>query len=397
MRNNIPLRIVSLVVACVLFHLDRAQAYPEFIAYGYSSCLTCHFNGQGGGPLNDYGRALWSAEIASRLLYPKKMSDEDIGNQSGFLGSKELPYWIRPHIKYRGLDLVQQVRTHDQSAKYYQMQTDVGATFQDPVGKYLATITFGNVPSAAQYASGQAGIKHMLPREYYVRIEPIKTWWIYAGLLDKVYGLRNIDHSSMQRTHQGFNVHTDSTDGIAESESIIVHKVMEKWELAVDAFFGNPHDSADYKQSGYSTMGEVEVGENKRLGASIMTAKSNKLKKDMAALHYRQQIFKGSSLMFEYGFIQDSPDGAEKTMGSYNLLEAQVLLTRGYFWKTTVERYNQEFKSSVPDSWHWSTGFLMFPAPRVELRAEFLNARQFSNLRASDDSWTFLGQVHVSL
>src|SRR6185312_6048481 len=264
-----------------LFHLDRAQAYPEFIAYGYSSCLTCHFNGEGGGPLNDYGRALWSAEIASRLLYPKSMSDEDIGNQSGFLGSKELPYWIRPHIKYRGMDMVQNVRTHQQSSKYYQMQTDVGATFQDPVGKYLATITFGNVPSPNEYALGQGGIQHMLPREYYVRVEPIKTWWVYAGLLDKVYGLRNVDHSSLQRTHQGFNVHSDSLDGIDSSQSIIIHKVTEKWEVAADAFFGNPQDSADYRQTGYSSMGEVEVGENKRLGASVMSAKSTKLKKDM--------------------------------------------------------------------------------------------------------------------
>jgi hypothetical protein len=387
--------IFIFVIGVLLF--SQARAYPEFIAYGYSSCLTCHYNGQGGGPLNDYGRALWSAEIASRLLYPKRMSDEDIGNQSGFLGSKELPYWIRPHIKYRGLDLVRSLRTSEQVAKYYQMQTDAGATFQDPVGKYLATITFGNVPSAEKYAAGNGGINNITTREYYVRVEPWKTWWFYAGLMDKVYGLRNIDHSSLQRTHQGFNVHTDSTDGIAESHSFIVHKVEEKWEVAVDAFFGNPHDSSDYRQSGYSSMGEFEVGENKRLGASIMTAKSHVLKKEMAGLHYRQQIFKGSSLMFEYGFIQDSPQNAERTTGSYNFLETQIALTRGYFWKTTVERYNQEFKSSSPDQWRWMTGFLMFPLPRLELRAELMNSRQFTDQRAQDDSWTFLGQLHVSL
>ena len=61
-----------------LFLSATASAYPDFIGYGYASCLTCHFNGQGSGPLNDYGRALWSAEIASRALYPKSMSDEEI-------------------------------------------------------------------------------------------------------------------------------------------------------------------------------------------------------------------------------------------------------------------------------------------------------------------------------
>src|SRR6185312_17179249 len=90
-------------VVSVLFHLDRAQAYPEFIAYGYSSCLTCHFNGNGGGPLNDYGRALWSAEIAGRAFTSK--TEDQLGQSSGFFGSTELPYWIRPGLKMRDLEM----------------------------------------------------------------------------------------------------------------------------------------------------------------------------------------------------------------------------------------------------------------------------------------------------
>ena len=77
--------LILIVFLCNLVALD-VWAYPEFIGYGYSSCITCHYNGNCGGPLNDYGRALWSPEISSRLLYPKSMSDEDMANQSGFLG-----------------------------------------------------------------------------------------------------------------------------------------------------------------------------------------------------------------------------------------------------------------------------------------------------------------------
>lgn len=87
-RNHIA--VWTMLAAFSFLFSISARAYPDFIGYGYSSCLTCHFNGLGGGPLSDYGRSLWSAEIASRALYPKSMTDEDIGNQSGFLGSVPL-------------------------------------------------------------------------------------------------------------------------------------------------------------------------------------------------------------------------------------------------------------------------------------------------------------------
>src|SRR5689334_1707948 len=79
-----------------------AYAYPEFIGFNYSSCLTCHYNANGNGPLNDYGRALWSAEIAGRLFSGNKTEDQ-LGESSGFLGSTQLPWWIRPGIKARDM------------------------------------------------------------------------------------------------------------------------------------------------------------------------------------------------------------------------------------------------------------------------------------------------------
>ncbi len=356
-------------------------------------------NGHGGGPLSDYGRALWSAEIASRALYPKKMSDDDIANQSGFLGSKELPYWIRPHVKYRGLNLRQNMGSSTQdSTKFYQMQAEAGLTLlADQIGKYAGVFTFGNVSPPADYGSGSQGTKRILPTEYYLRVEAMKTLWVYAGLLDKVYGLRNVDHTSYQRTYQGFNNHNNSLNGTRQSQGIVVHKIEDTWEVAGNYFIGHPDDDKEYKQSGFSMMGEYEIGEKKRWGASTSSEKSDLLKKNMFALHYRQGLSKGSSFMFEYGLIEDEPTGSRKTTGSYNLLQGLISLTKGYNLKATVERYNKEFKAEEPDRWKWSAGFLVFPLPRVEYRLELVNMRDFSNQRAADDSWAAEGQIHVSL
>jgi hypothetical protein len=377
----------------IFFASIAAQAYPEFIGYGYSSCLTCHVNGQGSGPLNDYGRALWSAEIASRLFYPKSMSDEDIAAQSGFAGSKELPYWIRPHIKYREMHLRRHFQGPNEQRNFYRMQEDFGATFQDATSRYLALITIGNLEKTGEGTED----KRFLPREYYIRTQIGETWWLYVGLMEKVYGIRGVDHSSYQRKPQGFNYNFNNPAGISQSQGVMLQKVAETWELTGNAFIGNPYDDPEYKQKGFGFMGEFEVGERRRLGASTQSANSDLSKKNMYGVHYRQGLSKGSGLLFEYGLIQDEQAGSETLRGSYNFLQTMILMTRGYNFRTQIERYNQDFKASQPDIWRWSVGILAFPMPRFEYRLDFINGRSFSNGAVPDDDWSFLGQIHVSL
>lgn len=384
----------------ILFSASLAQAYPEFIGYGYSSCLTCHVNGQGSGPLNDYGRALWSAEISGRAFYSKSATDEDMANQSKFLGKTDLPYWIRPHAKYRGINVRRSPGTSQDTTKFYQMQTDAGVTLQaDEDGKYVAVGTWGNLLSSSEYLQGKQGLNNIYAREYYLRLEPLKTWWVYAGLMEKVFGLRNIDHTSYQRAYQGFGVTTNSAGGIAQSHGVVIQKIEETWEMTVNYFLGHPRDDEPYKEKGYSFMGEFQVKENARVGLSYLDSKNDFLKRTMYALHYRQAISKGSAMMFEYGLIQkqNQTPGSNQMNGSYNLVEGLFLLTRGYNLQAIVERYNEEFKPEKPDNWKYSLGLLMFPFPRLELRGSVVNTRAFSNQRAADDSWSVQGQVHVSL
>jgi hypothetical protein len=376
----------------------KAQAYPEFIGYGYASCVTCHYNGNGGGPLTDYGRALWSTEIASRAFFSKSTTVDQLGEQSGFLGSAKLPFWLRPHLDYRGLELYTNPGSKTQSSKkFYEMQTDIGVAVQNRSGKIAGVITFGRVLPPAEYAEGRGGINHMMANDYFVRAEVAEGWWVYAGLMEKVFGLRNVDHTSYQRMFQTFNMQNDSLDGTAESEGLIVQKVAEKWEISANAFFGNPYDSQPYKQSGGSMMGEFDVGENKRLGASLLSAHNQKQNKQMAAVHYRQKLSTGSALLFEYGLIKNLPQGNDTTVGSYNFIEATAQMTRGYSLLTTIERYNAEFKASAADLWRFGFGVQMFPLPRFEFRVQAVNMRNFSGVAAQPEEWLFEGQVHVSL
>lgn len=404
MRTGVPLRFFAIIQELILFilifvlHPSNAQAYPEFIGYGYSSCITCHYNGNGGGALNDYGRALWSTEISSRAIFAKSTTDEKLGEQSGFFGSLQTPDWLRPHVDYRGLELDSSPGSSQSIKKYFTMQEEFGNTFQfDPDGKYLASITWGRVIPAADYGLGKDDLDRFLATEYYARVEIVKTWWLYVGLMEKVFGLRNIDHTSYQRTYQGFNEQNDTPDGSATSQGVILQKIEDKWEVSLNYFIGNPYDSANFKQKGASGYSEFEIGERKRIGASFITEDSEVLKKSIGAAHYRQGLAKGSALLAEFGVIKDEPTGSNATVGSYGMLQSMISMTRGYNLLATVEHYNQEFKSTSPDNWKWGLSVLAFPLPRLEMRLGFVDERQIQQNQAENDSWSILGQFHVSL
>src|SRR5690348_9126957 len=62
-----------------------AQAYPSFIGFGYTTCMTCHYNPHGGGQLTDYGRALFASEIAAKPFWNLSATDDQLANTSSFL------------------------------------------------------------------------------------------------------------------------------------------------------------------------------------------------------------------------------------------------------------------------------------------------------------------------
>lgn len=382
-----------LILAVGILFAQAAFSYATFIGYGYSSCLTCHYNGQGSGPLNDYGRALFSAEIASRALYPKSMTDEEIAAQSGFLGSLELPYWIRPHIKYRELHFRRGFMGPNEKKLFLRMQVDAGLTLSDSVGKYVAVVTYGNLNERGE---GTAN-KRYLAREYYLRAQVTSTWWAYVGLMEKVYGIRRVEHTSYQREPQGFNYYLNSQTGHAQSEGVVLQKIEENYDVSLNYFWGNPHDREEVRHKGFGGMWEFEFKEKQRIGASYQDAKSDLNSRNMYAVHYRQGLSKGAGLIIEYGMINNQNTGSPKTSGSYNLVEALIPLVRGYNLRTEIQRYNEDFKASSPDRWQWGIGLLAFPAPRLEIRADVVNGREFSDQGVPDDQWQFLGQVHVSL
>lgn len=394
-RQSIWRRLISydysvlLILSTTLWFSMPADAYPEFIGYGYGSCITCHYNGLGNGPLNDYGRGVWAAEIADNV-FSSKASLEDLSASSGFLGSTALPAWLRPHVKYRGINVQPNPGSENSKSTFYHMQLDVGSTLIfDEEQKYMIVANYGYIPSPDR--SQRNNLNRFRTRDLFLRAQLSETLWLYLGKMEKAYGIRNVDHTSYNRLPQELNQNT-------QAHGAVLHYIGETMELALNPFNGNMDAEAQsFEQKGVSFTSEVEVIEKGRVGVSALkSASQEKNEIALAGLHWKQGLSTGTALLAEYGMVQKK-DPTSARNGSYTFLQSMIRLYKGNHFITNIERYNQDVASEAPDQWKVGLGLLYFPFQRLEFRAHAVHQRSVSSDAVTKDNWALQGQVHLAL
>ncbi|ASD63263.1 hypothetical protein B9G79_06620 [Bdellovibrio bacteriovorus] len=378
--------VIFILASLVL--TSQAKAYPDFIGYSYSSCITCHYNGLGGGALNDYGRALFATEITSRQVFPKSMEEEEIAEMSGFLGKKKLPWWVRPGLKYRGLWLQMDPGAKASTERYINMQNDVNLNFFLDKKQNYALITTVSYTGVEPYY-GKTNTWFM--REYYLRWKQSNNFWLYVGQMDKAYGIRNVDHSAVSRK-------AITLGQFDQSQGVIGHFTYPDWDVAVNAFFGNAAQEDPQKQKGFSVAGEYQVYEKFKVGASVLTSQSDLQQWNLAALTTRMGLSKGSAIMGEFGLRQkkDKIADSEAELGTYAIVQTMVEINRGYNFLSILEHTKGDINKSSAEAMKWSLGALMFPLPRTEFRAMATNGKTYSDTGGVDDAWALQGQIHIS-
>ncbi len=368
-----------------------AWAYPEFIGYKYSACLTCHYNGQGNGALNDYGRALWAAEISSRKLAGSK-TDEQLGEQSGFLPGR-LPKWLKPGIKARNL-AYRPNPGGEGEWRFILMQAEINAAILfDQDQKNIFVISYGHAPIPNRLVGqpAAADTKEWISREHYFRHQWSEKMWIYAGMMDKVYGLRISNHTAYSRARLGL-AQNDQTHGL------VLHYIDPKWEWTNHLFAGNMFQDGDVRQMGASTMFEYEIAEAWRLGVSGLFSQNKYVSNRRFGVHSKTGLGYGSSLLFETGIVSDKPKSGDARMGYYVFSEAQQRVVRGYHAFVSGQMFKDDMVSGRPDLLKTSFGMLAFPGLRSELRVELENTRQLNtSANVTKEGWGLLAQIHLSL
>ncbi len=391
--------IAQLVARLVLFvglWPTLAQAYPQYIGLQYTSCLTCHYNPQGNGPLNDYGRGVGATAIAGRMG-TGNATEEDLVADSAFPGiNPEKNKWLRPFIGYRGLGYDSAAFSSDSQRRWINMQLDANVVLKGGErDQYILNFTLGTRPTDAAIQSRDLNNlmeSKSYSREHYIGWRPTPKVGIYAGKMDKAYGLRIPDHNLSSRRAPGvaqFN----------QVHGVMVHGVGEKLEGSAHYYIGDQNEKdEDLHDKGYSGILEWGVTPRQRLGISYMNGKTNALGKTSMAIHDRIGFGKGHAIMAELGQIVNDPliGSGDSTTSRYALAQTHLMWWRGMWVQTTLDYFRSD-TSKDEEFFGVGPGLQWFPRQKTELRLDVINRRSFSETTANKDTWQLLAQVHLWL
>ncbi len=392
--------MLKLFSILILFTTSSAYSYANFIGYGYGSCLTCHYNAFGNGPLNDYGRALGATMVAGRLFTSSSTDEEKLASRSGFFFNTPKQTWLRPSIDYRGIYLP---GSGGSESRYLHMQTDLNVVVKFLNDRLWVSNTIGLAP-VAPGPGVEVGEQTLYSRESYIAYAVGEKHRLYLGKTDPLYGLRIPDHTVTAKRGIGL-AENDQTVGLT------YHWYSGKIEGGFQAFLGDVlvNDSGNFV--GASSKHEFALSEKARIGASVYYGTHEISTKLMASIHSKLGFRKGSSLLAEFGMMikTDSLTGGatEDTKLMYGFLQNQISLFRGFNLLQTFDYGNSTLTNStdptsgLPGSnWQILLGFQYFPMQRLEMRAEIGLARRYGEKEQSSnrkDSKQILLQTHIWL
>jgi hypothetical protein len=365
-------------------------AYPNFIGHSYTSCQNCHFNPFGGGQLNDYGRAVSATAISSGALYPKSWDEEKVAYTSGFLFRKPKQDWIRTQLNYRRFKIVTSPGGESEEERYITMQLDARLALKfGEKDKFLFVGDYGYVPEMQSPPPGTDKEEYR-SRNLYLGYRPNQKFGIYAGLMDKVYGIRVVEHIAFSRINPQIT-QNDQTYGVA------THFIKDDWEGGVHGFIGNFNQDIEHRQKGGSTMIEKTIFNLHRVGGSFLTSKSDFLTITSYSGHGRFNFKEGSALLAEVGQTErTSHSQVPATTSRFALFQTYTRPIRGLYLLANIEYQRNDINQ---DDYliRWAPGIQWFPIQRVELRADIYNTRNFLSNDSRRDSWMYLLQTHIWL
>lgn len=384
-------RLLLGLLAWTALAAEPAAAYPNYVSFGYKSCLTCHYNPYGGGPLTDYGRALSATEIADRIGWKPEATEDEIADKSAFLGAPSGPAWLRPAFNVRTLTLRRDIGKENQKNDFIVMDLS-GSLVAKFLNKdrliFVGQIGYAPKPQAQKDADD---VKLYRSREHYVGYRLNKEIGVYAGLMDKVFGIRVPDHIAFSRMVTGLT-QNDQTDGV------LFHYATDFFEVGIQPFIGNLVQDKDLRQKGVTSQVEFTLSDTARAGASVLSSQSDYLNEFMYSTHGRVGIGKGNSILAEVGEVDRTPktSGAETLRSQYVFTQTHLRARRGLWALLSVEALKAD-KDVDAKTVRIGPGVQFFPFQRLEVRTDAYHTESSSPGTDTTKTWDLTAQMHVWL
>lgn len=313
--------------------------------------------------MNDYGRAVWAAEIASKALLFSRWSDERLGETSSFLGKPDrLPWWIRPGIKTRNLYVVNDPGSKDSIERWITMQQELNSAFfldRDQRVMFYGSYGYRPMPESFKDRPGDKP-EEWISREHYFRVMVNDVFHMYAGLMDKVFGIKNVDHKAFAR--EMTQLTRDD-----QSHGVMAHLIGEKMEFFAQYFMGNLQQKERLRPQGFTLHFDRALGERGAFGGSYLNEQNDFVKRQMISANFRSGLRgQGNGFLSEVGMIEEKPDGQKTEQGIYTFFENMIRFTRGYHGLLRFETWKADINSNSPEAFKYGFGFLTFPWVRTE-------------------------------
>jgi hypothetical protein len=323
------------------------------------------------------------------MAYPDSWSEEKIAYTSGFLFRKPRQNWLRTQFNYRGFQLVRNPgSSQTEEKKWINMQADARVIMKfGENDKFVAVGNFGYAPLPETLKNEQSEWRS---REHYIGYRPTPKFGIYAGLMDKIFGIKVVEHIAFSRQAPEVT-QNDQVHGV------VAHYLGEQWEMFAHGFAGNLSQEEDIRMKGGSVQLERTVFDIHRLGASFMSSSNAYQDLLSYSTHARLNLKEGSAVLAEIGQTErKTQNGSDDRTMRYGLMQTYLRPSRGLYFLANIEYFKRDVEES-DYTVRWGPGVQFFPVQRVELRFDAYNTRNFSPDSSSKDSWMYLVQTHIWL
>lgn len=388
-------KIIIFTFLFVFINALKAFAYPDFIGFGYRSCLACHESGSGGGATTDYARGVMASEIAANP-FSRWVTDEEQAQVSNFMFKAELPWWIRLGLKYRALTVEKSPGSSQSRKLYYNMQNELNFNlFATENHKFGLITTLGYIENPIALLPNKViqPNSYLYWREYFLKLNLSKQFWLYTGFMDKVFGIKTVNHTAINRAN------------LSLGQNDQVHSAMIQWarpneDLFIQYWIGNLHLSEKDRRKGGSFMVDKKWGLSHAYGFSLLSEKKESTQQGIFSLHNKMGFGNGNSLLTEVGYKSEKTilAGQEAASNSYYLFTQNNLnLVRGYFLLSSLELSKNLSVADASTNLKWDIGFLIFPIQKMEFRLSAINQKTLNAPEAVKDQWSIQSQIHFSL
>ena len=386
MKKFFPLTIYLLFY--FLTQEQEIHAYPNFIGHGYSSCMVCHFNPTGNGPLTDYGRVIAATAIAGKDFYSSSVKDEALAEYSSFFISTPSSSNFKPSFKTRWVHYRQNFLDQNEKRESILMQATAQLVWNGGQNKqWILAADFGYAPDPRARINQTE--ENYRTREHYIGYRFKNNTGIYLGLMDKPFGIKVPEHTAFSRSLTS-NTMNDQVHGI------LWHGIYSKVEVFAQAFIGNLAQRSELQTQGGAGLLEYFWSEKTRLGFSLLYSQTNYLERQAAALHLRKSFTQGSSLLAEIGLVKKLPDQGADVNSQYSFLQSSTPLRRGLNWLNTFE-YTKPSSDQSDYIIRFGPSLQYIPIQRIEFRFDILNSRYYQSTSVSEDQLYAIGQIHIWL